>query len=84
MHHPDSGRASPLTQTQADSCCAASEGNDRTPSSSSFVLSSTNDSFTPALLTAPTVRSAHDAWRTTVPIPGAHVARHLLLSVLLV
>ena len=83
-HHSGSGRV--LTQVQADSCCASSEGKSSNQSNPSFV-----SAITAAVLGAGVVRPADvpalvlsDAWRTSLPIPIAPVPRHVLLSVFLV
>ena len=83
-HHSGSGRV--LTQAQADSCCASSEGKSSNQSNPSFV-----SAITAAVLGAGVVRPANvpalvlsDAWRTSLPIPIAPVPRHVLLSVFLV
>ena len=89
MHKGDSHRSgSPrvLTQAQADSCCAASEGKNSSQSSPTCVAA-----ITAAVLGAGTVLSANvpalvlsDGWRTSAPIPVAPVPKHVLLSVFLV
>ena len=74
-----------VSQAEADRCCAASERDDSTPSPSSagfFVALGIVLSPVPALLPDP---QAHvELWRASVPIPPAHVPKHLLLSVFLV
>ena len=89
MHKRDSqssGSERVLTQAQADSCCAASDGENSSQSSPSFVASITQavlgtgivlPSVTPALVLS-------DAWRAVAPLPTAHVPKHVLLSVFLV
>jgi len=82
---PGSGSGSLVTQAQADSCCAASDANDSTPSAGAFSLSLsatlvTNPLATLAPVTAP---APLDASRTHVPLPGAQVPKHVLLSVFL-
>ncbi len=85
MHQAEPGSAPTITQSEADSCCAASEGNDPTPSSSTFVLSSAvNDNPTPGPFTTSDVSTVRDVWRTLAPTRGAPVAKHLLLSAFLV
>ena len=76
-----------VTQAQADSCCAASDGDDSTPSAGAFslLLSAalvTSTLSTLAPLTAPL--ASFDAWRTHVPLPIGHVSKHVLLSVFLI
>ncbi len=89
MHKGDSHRAGSgrvLTQVQADSCCASSEGRNANQPSPSFVAA-----ITAAVLGVGIVLPADvpalvlsDAWRTSAPIPIAPVPKHLLLSVFLV
>ena len=89
MHKGDSHRSGServLTQAQADSCCASSEGKSSNQSNPSFVTA-----LTAAVLGAGVVLPADvpalvlsDAWRTSAPIPSAPVPRHVLLSVFLV
>ena len=82
---PGSGSGSLVTQAQADSCCAASDANDSTPSAGAFSLSLSATLVTSPLATlAPVTAPAPlDAWRAHVPRPGAHVPKHVLLSVFL-
>jgi len=89
MHRGDSDRSGSqraLTQVQADSCCASSEGQRSTQSNPSFVPASTAavlgvgvvlPAYVPALVLS-------DAWRPSAPIPIAPVPKHVLLSVFLV
>ena len=89
MHKGDShhsGSARVLTQAQADSCCALSEGKNSNQSSPTFVVA-----ITAAVLGAGIVLPASvpalvlsDGWRTSAPTPGAAVPKHVLLSVFLV
>jgi hypothetical protein len=83
-HRSGSGRV--LTQAQADSCCASSEGQNSNQPNPSFVAA-----ITVAVLGVGVVRPANvpalvlsDAWRTSAPISIAPVPRHILLSVFLV
>ena len=83
-HRPESERV--LTQAQADSCCASSEGKKSSQSNPTFV-----SAITAAVLGVGVVLPADvpalvrsDAWRTSAPIPVAPVPKHLLLSVFLV
>jgi hypothetical protein len=89
MHKGDS-QSSPshrvVTQAQADSCCAAAEGQNSNQSSPSCVTA-----ITVAVLGVGVVLPAHapalvvsNAWRTSVPIPIAQRPKHVLLSVFLV
>lgn len=89
MHKGDShGSASQrvVTQVQADSCCASSEGQKSDQSNPSFVTA-----ITSAVLGVGVVLPANvpglvlsDSWRTSAPIPIAPVPKHVLLSVFLV
>jgi hypothetical protein len=89
MHKGDSHRSGServLTQAQADSCCAAAEGQSSNQSNLSFVTA-----ITAAVLGLGVVLPANvpalvlsDAWRMSAPIPIAPVPKHVLLSVFLV
>lgn len=89
MHKGDSHRSSSgrvLTQVQADSCCALSEGQNSNQSNPSFVAA-----ITAAVLGVGIVLPANvpalvlsDAWRTSAPLLSAPVPRYVLLSVFLV
>ena len=89
MHKGGSDRAEServLTQAQADSCCAAAEGQNSNQSNPSFVTA-----ITAAVLGVGVVLPANvpalvlsDAWRTSAPIPIAPVPKYVLLSVFLV
>ena len=88
MHKGDSHHSGSHvpTQAQADSCCAASEGKSSRQSNPMFVAA-----ITVAVLGAGTVLPANvpalvlsDGWRTSAPMPGATVPKHVLLSVYLV
>ena len=88
MHHKSSatGRAGDaVTQAQADSCCAASDGDDSAASASAFVPVVSLGPVTSPISDA---GSPPDAWldsrRDAVPLPGSHVPKHLLLSVFLI
>ena len=88
MHKSDShgsGFTHSVTQAQADNCCAASERGHSSTTNPTFVLSGAVV-FAPAIVTviAPSNVPALQGWRTLVPLPAAHVPKHLLLSVLLV
>ena len=85
MRHAAPDSPATTTQGQADNCCAASEERDLAPSALVFAPSTTVlDRPAPALWAAPALSPAPRTHRTTVPIPGPRVARHLLLSVFLV
>ena len=84
---PDTGSERVITQTQADSCCAASDTSDSTPSTEVFSLSlsaalvhTTLDTLAP--IVAPL--ASFDAWRIHVPLPVGQVPKHVLLSVFLI
>ena len=89
MHKDDSQRSEServITQAQADSCCAAAEGQNSNQSNPSFVTATTA-----AVLGVGVVLPANvpalvlsGAWRTSAPIPVAPVPKHVLLSVFLV
>jgi hypothetical protein len=81
----DGGAARVITQAEADRCCAASERDDSAPSHStvafSVVLGPASNPV-PSPLTEPQPRALWS--RAAVPIPKAHVPKHVLLSVFLV
>jgi len=89
MHQGDSHRSGSqraLTQAQADSCCAAAEGQNSNQSNPSFTTA-----ITAAVLGAGVVLPVDvpalvlsDAWRRSTPISVAPVPKHVLLSVFLV
>ena len=87
MHKPDpeddeSKRV--VSQAEADRCCAASEQDDSAPSPTAptFVVTlAIALSPVPALLPEP--ESHAGISRASVPIPTAHVPKHVLLSVFL-
>ena len=71
-----------LSQADADSCCAASERDDSTPSSSaSLPLVSRCPAACPVSVAVPSTTAPVDAWRTFVPLSGSPVPKHLFLSV---
>jgi hypothetical protein len=75
-----------VTQAQADSCCAASDTDDSTPSSGAFsvalsVALGNSGLSTEVPVTAP---ASFGAWRTHVPLPAGPVPKHVLLSVFLI
>ena len=84
---PRTGSQRVVTQAQADSCCAASDTDDSTPSSADVSVSMSAALMPRALSTtappaAPT--ASFDGWRTHVPLPVGQVAKHILLSVFLI
>jgi hypothetical protein len=83
-HHSEG--ANLLTQTQADSCCASSQGEHSNQSSPTFVVVISGAVLGPGVVvpvTSPALVLS-DAWRTVLPIPIAPVPKHILLSVFLV
>lgn len=79
------GAATFVSQAQADSCCAASERDDSTPSASAFVpVVSRVPLVGPVAPAAPPTGTPFDVWRGLVPRPGSQVPKHLLLSVFLI
>jgi hypothetical protein len=88
MHKADahgSRSTHPITQAQADTCCAASSNRTESPSAvSSFAL--VNAAALPGIIRSvvPVAVHALEAWRALVPLPVSPVPKHLLLSVLLV
>jgi hypothetical protein len=80
------GSARDVTQAQADSCCAASDTNDSTPSPGVFSLALSAALVTSTLTTLAPIAapSSFEAWRTHVPLPAGHVPKHVLLSVFLI
>lgn len=84
MHERDAHQ-SPITQAQADACCASSEPDPSNQSSPTLVVLS-SAVLGPGVVvpeTAPALVLS-DAWRPAAPIPLTHVPRHVLLSVFLV
>jgi hypothetical protein len=89
MHQGDARQAGSghrLTQAQADGCCGASERDQSSPPTPTFVAP-----ISSAVLGAGEVVPAispdlvrTDGWRTAAPVPLAPVPRHVLFSVFLV
>lgn len=76
----------PMTQAQADSCCAASGEDGSSPSAPAFVIS-----LDGALVTPPSIAASVPALpvplgpsRAGIPLPAGHVSKHVLLSVFLI
>jgi hypothetical protein len=89
MHKGGSDRAEServLTQAQADSCCAAAEGQNSNQSNPSFVTVISAAVLGAGIVLPPVVPALvlSDGWRTSAPIPIAPVPKHVLLSVFLV
>ena len=84
---PGAGSERVVTQAQADSCCAASDTDDSTPSAGAFSLSLSAALVTSTLSTLAPIMAppaSFDAWRTHVPLPVGQVPKHVLLSVFLI
>ena len=82
---PGSDSARVLSQAEADSCCAASESDDSTPSTSTFAMAVPPATVAHALFASvPPAALPRDAAREPVPLAGSQVPRHLLLSVFLI
>ena len=86
MHKSEaSGSTRVVSQAEADSCCAASERGDSTPSASSFVpVVSLGPVVGSIAVFALPARFSFEAWRAVVHLPGSQVPKHLLLSVFLI
>ena len=76
---------STVSQTRADSCCAASAQPRSSSSAPSPFASSGVIALVPAavFLIPATIHAARE-WRVLAPLPASSIPRHLLLSVLLV
>jgi hypothetical protein len=83
-HSSGSGRA--LTQAQADSCCASSEGRNSNQPNPSFPTAITATVLGIGVVVAANIPALvlSDDWRTYSPIPTPPVPKHVLLSVFLV
>jgi hypothetical protein len=89
MHHGDghhSQAANPVTQTQADNCCASSERDHSNQSSPTVVVLVSSAVLGPGVVLSvtPPPLVLSDAWRTGSPIPSTPIPKHVLLSVFLV
>ena len=82
---PNSNSAQTVSQAAADSCCAASEG-DRSSQSSSRFASTISLAVLDTPSPLPTISdiAMRAAGRAAVPLPPSHVPKHVLLSVFLV
>jgi hypothetical protein len=81
----DSNSTPAVSQAEADSCCAASEREQSSQSSSTFASTiplAALDTST-ALPTAPTVAMPANG-SAVVPLPPSHVPKHVLLAVFLI
>ena len=83
-HDSASGRV--LTQVEADACCAASERENSSPPTPTFVAAISAAVLGPGVVLPASVPALvlSDAWRTYSPIPTPPIPRHVLLSVFLV
>lgn len=82
---PDESSSGTVRQSDGGICCAASEPDQRAPSSPAFAFSPSLEAVHgPVPLVPAAATNRHDGWRTRLPAPDARIARHLLLSVLLV
>jgi hypothetical protein len=81
---PDQGTGGTVAPSDGGICCAASEPDDRAPSSPAFALSPSLEAVHGPVPLLAAAANRHDGWRARLPAPDAHIARHLLLSVLLV
>jgi hypothetical protein len=75
-----------VTQAQADSCCAASDRNDSTPSPGAFSISLSVALMTSSLTTLAPIAAppSFETWRALAPLPVGQVPKHVLLSVFLI
>jgi len=83
-HRSGSGRV--LTQAQADSCCASSEGKNSNQFGPTFVAAITAVVLGDGIILPANVPALalSGAWRISAPIPLAPVPKHVLLSVFVV
>ena len=89
MHKGNSHRSGServLTQAQADSCCASSEGNNSNQFGPTFVAAITAAVLGDGIILPANVPALalSGAWRISAPIPIEPVPKHVLLSVFLV
>jgi hypothetical protein len=82
----DSGSGRTPTQAEADACCAASERDNSSRSSPTFVAAISVAVLGPGVVLPASVPALvlTDYWRTFVPIPSPPIPRHVLLTVFLV
>ena len=82
-HKPSSTRV--VSQTQADSCCAAAaQRRDLTTAGSTFAASGVIALAPVTVFTVPPIAFVSQEWRALVPLPVSSTPKHLLLSVFLV
>jgi hypothetical protein len=85
MHKDDVDSTRVVTQAEADSCCAASDSDESSPSSTPFALSITFAVLQPGLLVvAPQLATHSFQTLELVGLRASPVPKHLLLSVFLV
>jgi hypothetical protein len=88
MHKSESAYSNPaqsISQAEADSCCAASEGDQSSQSSSTFASTiSLAVLGTPSPLPVAPDVAMRQAGTAAVPLPPSHVPKHVLHSVFLV
>ena len=88
MHKPrglDHSSRNGVSQTQADSCCAASAERRESSSAASTFASSGVIALAPApVFSVAATVPAPQEWRALVPRPVSSVATHIFLSVLLI
>jgi hypothetical protein len=81
----DHSSKSTFSQTQADTCCAASAQRRDSSAAGSLFASSGLIALVPVPpFIAPTTAPIAPEWRALVPLPPSSTPKHLLLSVLLV
>ncbi len=81
----DASATSTVSQSQADRCCAASEGHESGSPASSFALSTVLAPVAgPTPVVLPQLHLVVEAWRAFVPSSRSPVPTHLLLSTFLV
>lgn len=75
-----------VTQAQADSCCAASDQSESTPTAPAFSISLTAALVAPLPTIEPVLALSAPLgfWREHIPLPGSSAPKHLLLSVFLI
>lgn len=81
---PDDGSKRVVSQAEADRCCALSDRDDSTPSPSAFAFIAAGLVLSTVPVLVPEPEARPDLWRAFVPIPAGGIAKHLLLSVLIV
>ena len=83
-HDAGSGRV--VTQADADACCAASERENSSPPTPTFISAISIAVLGPGIVLPASVPALvlSDNWRTYSPIPTPPIPKHVLLSVFLV